>query len=94
MIYKSPIETPEFADVFTCTGRLKRIVKIKLKENSVLHVAAPRKVPLAIHNKVKGLNSAPKEYLKAMDEIYEDEDLNPYFDDIALDSSTVEEHCR
>ncbi|GFS31781.1 reverse transcriptase domain-containing protein [Trichonephila inaurata madagascariensis] len=46
-IYKSPIETPElilkeFADVFTGTGRLKRIVKIKLKENSVLHVAAPR----------------------------------------------------
>ncbi|GFY48100.1 reverse transcriptase domain-containing protein [Trichonephila inaurata madagascariensis] len=56
MIYKSPIETPElilkeFADVFTGTGRLKRIVKIKLKENSVPHVAAPRKVPLAIHNK-------------------------------------------
>ncbi|GFV08601.1 hypothetical protein TNCV_1584141 [Trichonephila clavipes] len=45
MIYKSPIETPElilkeFADVFTGTGRL-RIVKIKLKENSVPHVAAP-----------------------------------------------------
>ncbi|GFY67496.1 uncharacterized protein TNIN_112151 [Trichonephila inaurata madagascariensis] len=58
MIYKSPIETPElilkeFADVFTGTGRLKRIVKIKFKENSVPHVAAPRKVPLAIHNKVK-----------------------------------------
>ncbi|GFY47365.1 hypothetical protein TNIN_150331 [Trichonephila inaurata madagascariensis] len=57
MIYKSPIETPElilkeFADVFTGTGRLKRIVKIKLKENPVPHVAAPRKVPLAIHNKV------------------------------------------
>ncbi|GFS44035.1 retrovirus-related Pol polyprotein from transposon 17.6 [Nephila pilipes] len=30
-----------------------------------------------------------------MDEIYEeDEDINPYFDDIALGSSTVEEHCR
>ncbi|GFX43724.1 reverse transcriptase domain-containing protein [Trichonephila clavipes] len=29
-----------------------------------------------------------------MDEIYEeDEDINPYFDDIALGSSTVEEHC-
>ncbi|GFX84657.1 hypothetical protein TNCV_724641 [Trichonephila clavipes] len=46
MIYKSPIETPElilkeFADVFTGTGRLKRIVKIKLKENSAPHVAAP-----------------------------------------------------
>ncbi|GFW10522.1 retrovirus-related Pol polyprotein from transposon 17.6 [Trichonephila clavipes] len=58
MIYKSPIETSEFilkefADVFTGTGRLKRIVKIKLKENSVPHVAAPRKVPLSIHNKVK-----------------------------------------
>ncbi|GFT61225.1 reverse transcriptase domain-containing protein [Trichonephila clavipes] len=54
MIYKSPIETPElilkeFADVFTDTGRLKRVVKIKLKENSVPRVAAPRKVPLAIH---------------------------------------------
>ncbi|GFR02203.1 reverse transcriptase domain-containing protein [Trichonephila clavata] len=58
MIYKIPIETPElilkeFVDVFTGTGRLNRIVKIKLKENSVPHVAAPRKVPLAIHNKVK-----------------------------------------
>ncbi|GFS74138.1 reverse transcriptase domain-containing protein [Trichonephila clavipes] len=57
MIYKSPIETPElilkeFADVFTGTGRLKRIVNIKLKENSVPHVAAPRKVPLAMNNKV------------------------------------------
>ncbi|GFX52599.1 reverse transcriptase domain-containing protein [Trichonephila clavipes] len=55
MIYKSPIETPElifkeFTDVFTGTGRLKGIVKIKLKENTV---AAPRKVPLAIHKKVK-----------------------------------------
>ncbi|GFW63934.1 retrovirus-related Pol polyprotein from transposon 17.6 [Trichonephila clavipes] len=30
-----------------------------------------------------------------MDEIYEeDEDINPYFDDIALGSSTVEEHCK
>ncbi|GFR31850.1 reverse transcriptase domain-containing protein [Trichonephila clavata] len=58
MIYKSPIEAPElilkeFADVFTGTGRLKRIEKIKLKENSVPHVVAPRQVPLAIHNKVK-----------------------------------------
>ncbi|GFR14481.1 retrovirus-related Pol polyprotein from transposon opus [Trichonephila clavata] len=208
MIYKMPIETPElilkeFADVFTVTGRLNRIVKIKLKENSVPHVAAPRKVPLAIHNKVKeelnnmveagiiskveeptewvnnmvvidspnelricldprplneaiqrpyypiptpdglvtklqggkvftildakngfwqlplheessylttfctpwgryrflvlpfGLNSAPEEFQKAMDDIYkEDEDINPYFDDIALGSSTVEEHWR
>ncbi|GFX84658.1 retrovirus-related Pol polyprotein from transposon 17.6 [Trichonephila clavipes] len=42
-----------------------------------------------------GLNSAPEEFQKAMDEIYEeDEDINPYFDDIALGSSTVEEHCR
>ncbi|GFU17372.1 retrovirus-related Pol polyprotein from transposon opus [Nephila pilipes] len=202
MIYKSPIETPElilkeFADVFTGTGRLNRIVKIKLKENSVPHVAAPRKVPLAIHNKVKEelnnmvetgiiskveeptewvsnmvvidspkklricldprplneaiqrphypiptadalvtklqggkvftiidakngfwqlpldeessylitfctpwgryrflvlpfrLNSAPEEFQKSMDEIYEeDEDINPYFDDIALDEGT------
>ncbi|GFY56938.1 reverse transcriptase domain-containing protein [Trichonephila inaurata madagascariensis] len=58
MIYNSPIKTPElflkeFTDVFTGTGSLKRIVKIKLKETSVTHVAAPRKVPLAIHNKVK-----------------------------------------
>ncbi|GFS56153.1 hypothetical protein TNCV_1650681 [Trichonephila clavipes] len=208
MIYKSPIETPElvlkeFADVFTGTGRLKRIVKIKLKENSVSHVVAPRKVYLAVHNKVKeelsnmveagiiskveeptewvsnmdvidspkklricldprplneaiqrphypiptadalitklqggkvftildfkngfwqlpldeessylttfctpwrrfrflvspfGMNSAPEEFQKAMDEIYEeDEDINPHFDDIALGSSTVEEHYR
>ncbi|GFY16373.1 retrovirus-related Pol polyprotein from transposon opus [Trichonephila clavipes] len=41
-----------------------------------------------------GLNSAPEEFQKAMDEIYEDEDINPYFDDIALGSSKVEEHCR
>ncbi|GFT44597.1 retrovirus-related Pol polyprotein from transposon 17.6 [Trichonephila clavipes] len=41
-----------------------------------------------------GLNSAPEEFQKTMDEIYEDEDVNPYFDDIALGSSTVEEHCR
>ncbi|GFX43725.1 reverse transcriptase domain-containing protein [Trichonephila clavipes] len=62
MIYKSPIETPElilkeFADVFTGTGKLKVIVKIKLKENSVPHVAAPRKVPFAIHNKIKELSN-------------------------------------
>ncbi|GFX40521.1 reverse transcriptase domain-containing protein [Trichonephila clavipes] len=62
MIYKSPIETPElilkkFADVFTGTGRLKRILKIKLKENSVPHVAVPCKVPLAIHNKIKELSN-------------------------------------
>ncbi|GFX67721.1 reverse transcriptase domain-containing protein [Trichonephila clavipes] len=173
MIYKSPIETPElilkeFADVFTGTGRLKRIVNIKLKENSVPHVAAPRKVPLAMNNivveelsnmveagiiskveepnewviidslkilricldsrplneaiqrphypiptadalitKLKGgkvqyrflvlpfgLNSAPEEFLKSMDEIYEDEDINPFFDNIAPGSSTVEQHCR
>ncbi|GFQ88878.1 reverse transcriptase domain-containing protein [Trichonephila clavata] len=58
MIYKTPIETPElilkeFADVFTGTGRLKIIVKIKLKENSASHVVAPSKVSLAIHNKVE-----------------------------------------
>ncbi|GFQ69270.1 retrovirus-related Pol polyprotein from transposon opus [Trichonephila clavata] len=42
-----------------------------------------------------GLNSAPEEFQKSMDEIYEeDEDINPYFDDIALGSFTVEEHCR
>ncbi|GFU76591.1 hypothetical protein TNCV_1940791 [Trichonephila clavipes] len=42
-----------------------------------------------------GLNSAPGEFQKEMDEIYEeDEDINPYFDDTALVSSTVEEHCR
>ncbi|GFQ88291.1 retrovirus-related Pol polyprotein from transposon 17.6 [Trichonephila clavata] len=41
------------------------------------------------------LNFAPEEFQKAMDEIYEeDEDINPYFDDFALGSSTVEEHCR
>ncbi|GFU04777.1 uncharacterized protein K02A2.6 [Trichonephila clavipes] len=94
------IETPElilkeFADDFTGTGRLKRIVKIKFKENSVPHLAG--KVP---HFPVKflvlpfGRNSAPEEFQKAMDEIYEDEVINPYFDDIALGSSTMEEHCR
>ncbi|GFW20580.1 retrovirus-related Pol polyprotein from transposon 17.6 [Trichonephila clavipes] len=41
-----------------------------------------------------GLNYAPEEFQRAMDEIYEDDDINPYFDDIALGSSTVEEHCR
>ncbi|GFW41297.1 retrovirus-related Pol polyprotein from transposon 17.6 [Trichonephila clavipes] len=41
-----------------------------------------------------GLNSAPEEFQKALDEIYEDEDIKPYFDDIALGSSTVEEYCR
>ncbi|GFY55502.1 retrovirus-related Pol polyprotein from transposon opus [Trichonephila inaurata madagascariensis] len=42
-----------------------------------------------------GLNSAPEEFEKAMDEIYEeDDDINPYFDDIALGSPTVEDHCR
>ncbi|GFU49669.1 retrovirus-related Pol polyprotein from transposon 17.6 [Nephila pilipes] len=42
-----------------------------------------------------GLNSAPEEFQKAMDETYEDdEDINPYFVDITLGSSTVEEHCR
>ncbi|GFR31049.1 retrovirus-related Pol polyprotein from transposon 17.6 [Trichonephila clavata] len=42
-----------------------------------------------------GLNSDPEEFQKTMDEIFEeDEDLNPYSDDIAQGSSTVEEHCR
>ncbi|GFX57863.1 hypothetical protein TNCV_3068301 [Trichonephila clavipes] len=42
-----------------------------------------------------GLNSASEEFQKAMGEIYEeDEDINLYFDDIALGSSTMEEHCR
>ncbi|GFR31847.1 retrovirus-related Pol polyprotein from transposon 17.6 [Trichonephila clavata] len=42
-----------------------------------------------------GLNSVPEEFQEAMDEIYEeDEDINPYFDNIALGSSSVEEHCR
>ncbi|GFT85290.1 zinc finger BED domain-containing protein 1 [Trichonephila clavipes] len=41
-----------------------------------------------------GLSSAPEDFQKA-NEIYEkDEDINPYFDDVALDSSTVEKHCR
>ncbi|GFS40736.1 transposon Tf2-9 polyprotein [Trichonephila inaurata madagascariensis] len=34
------------------------------------------------------------EFQKAMDEIYEDEDIKPYFDDIALGAPTVEKHCR
>ncbi|GFW20848.1 retrovirus-related Pol polyprotein from transposon 17.6 [Trichonephila clavipes] len=42
-----------------------------------------------------GLNSAPEEFRKALEEIYEeDEDINPYFDDIVLGSSTVKERCR
>ncbi|GFY12908.1 uncharacterized protein K02A2.6 [Trichonephila clavipes] len=43
-----------------------------------------------------GLNFAPEEFQKAMEEIYEeDENIIPYFVDIALGSSTVvEEHCR
>lgn len=201
-------ETPqkileEFKDVFTGTGRLNRTVKIKLKPNSIPKVSAPRKVPLALHNKVKeeldrmvsegvitkvneptewvsnmvvinspkklricldprplneaiqrphypiptadslitklqgskvftildakngfwqlplddessylttfttpwgryrfrvlpfGLNNAPEEFQRAMDEIFsDDEEVNPYFDDIVLGSSSAEEHCH
>ena len=43
----------EFQDVFSGIGRLNRVVKIQLKENAIPHVAAPRKVPLALHDKVK-----------------------------------------
>lgn len=200
-------ETPEmvineFPDVFTGMGRLNRTVKIKLKENYSPHVAAPRKVPLALHSKVKeelarmeesgiitkveeptewvsnmvvvntskklricldprplnkaiqrphypiptadnlmtklqgskvftildakngfwqlpldeessflttftspwgryrflvlpfGLNNAPEEFQRSMDEIFEnDPQVNPYFDDIALGSPTIAEHC-
>lgn len=204
----SSTETPEqvineFADVFTGIGRLKRTVKIKLKDNYIPHVAAPRKIPLALHNKVKkelqrmvetgiickveeptewvsnmivvntpkklricldprplnnaiqrprypiptadslisklqgckvftildakngfwqlpldeessylttfttpwgryrflvlpfGLNNAPEEFQRAMDEIFEeDSEVSPYFDDIALGSSSIEKHCQ
>ncbi|GBN60815.1 hypothetical protein AVEN_256851-1 [Araneus ventricosus] len=34
-------------------GRLNRDVKIKPKENYIPNVAAPRKIPLALHDKVK-----------------------------------------
>lgn len=193
----------EYSDVFTGCGRLNRTVSIKLKPNSVPKVAAPRKVPLALHSKVKeelnrmvengiiskvseptewvsnmvvidnpkklricldprplneaiqrpyypiptadsllsklqgckvftildakngfwqlplddessylttfttpwgryrflvlpfGVNNAPEEFQRAMDEIFsEDPEVNPYFDDIALGSSSVEEHCK
>lgn len=193
----------EFSDVFSGSGKLKRIVKIKLKPDATPHVAAPRKVPLALHNKVKeelnrmvhegiiakveeptewvsnmvivnnpnklricldprplneaikrphypiptvdtlmtklqgckfftifdakngfwqlplddessklttfttpwgrfrflvlpfGLNNAPEEFQRAMEEIFEDEpEINPYFDDIAVGSKSIEEHCR
>ncbi|KFM72400.1 hypothetical protein X975_12067, partial [Stegodyphus mimosarum] len=51
-------ETPEqviqeFADVFTGMGKLNGTVKIKIKENVTPHFAALRKVPLALHEKVK-----------------------------------------
>lgn len=52
------IETPEsileeFNDVFEGRGNLKRPVKIVLRENAVPHVAAARKIPIALHDKVR-----------------------------------------
>lgn len=51
-------ETPqqiidEFSDVFSGTGRLNREVKIRLKENCTPNVASPRKIPLALQDRVK-----------------------------------------
>lgn len=193
----------EYSDVFSGSGLINKTVHIKLKPNCSPHVAAPRKIPLALHDKVReelsrmvetgiitkvneptewvsnmvvvnkpkklricldprplneaiqrphyqiptadslisklqgckvftifdakngfwqlpldkessylttfttpwgryrflvlpfGLNNAPEEFQRAMDEIFENEDqINPYFDDIALGSSSLEEHCR
>lgn len=192
----------EFKDVFTGIGRLNRKVSIRLKPNAVPHIAAPRKIPLALHEKVKqeltamesqgiivkveeptdwvsnmvvvdspkklricidprplneairrphypiptterlftnlqgctvfslldakngfwqlpldnessylttfttpwgryrflvlpfGLNNAPEEFQRAMEEIFENEpQIQPYFDDIALSSKNNQEHC-
>ncbi|GBN60816.1 Transposon Tf2-9 polyprotein [Araneus ventricosus] len=42
-----------------------------------------------------GINNAPDEFQRAMDEIFEKEPaVNPYFDDIALGSKSIEEHCQ
>ncbi|KAG8191038.1 hypothetical protein JTE90_029481 [Oedothorax gibbosus] len=192
----------EFQDVFSGMGRLNRTVKINLKPDSIPHVAAPRKIPLALHDRVKkelenmeeqgiivrveeptewvsnmvvvdspkklricidprplneairrphypipaserlftnlqgctvfslldakkgfwqlpledassylttfstpwgryrflvlpfGLNNAPEEFQRAMEEIFEAESqIQPYFDDIALSSKNLQEHC-
>lgn len=41
-----------------------------------------------------GLNCAPREFWKIMDDIFKDEVININFGDIALGSATVEEHCN
>ncbi|GBL83198.1 hypothetical protein AVEN_165396-2-1, partial [Araneus ventricosus] len=51
-------ETPdsiinEFHDVFSGIGKLNKVVKIHLKDNYTTSVAAARKIPLALHDKVK-----------------------------------------
>ncbi|GBL75327.1 Uncharacterized protein K02A2.6, partial [Araneus ventricosus] len=51
-------ETPvsiinEFHDVFSGIGKLNKVVKIHLKDNYAPSVAAARKIPLALHDKVK-----------------------------------------
>ncbi|KAG8187926.1 hypothetical protein JTE90_027700 [Oedothorax gibbosus] len=41
-----------------------------------------------------GLNNAPEEFQRAMEEIFEAEpQIQPYFDDIALSSKNLQEHC-
>ncbi|GFW49989.1 retrovirus-related Pol polyprotein from transposon 17.6 [Trichonephila clavipes] len=74
--------------------RLTRF-RIGLTRLTHRHLLLGENAPECPSCKPFGLNSAPEEFQKAIDEVYEeDEDINPYFDDIALDSSTVEEHCR
>ncbi|GFR06266.1 retrovirus-related Pol polyprotein from transposon opus [Trichonephila clavata] len=78
----------------------KNAVMFKLDTGSLVNVI-PKSELLKWEEKPQffvlpfGLNFAPEEFQKAMDEIYEeDEDINPYFGDIAMGSSTVEEHSR
>ncbi|GBN08932.1 hypothetical protein AVEN_132133-1 [Araneus ventricosus] len=51
-------ETPdyiinEFHDLFSGIGKLNKVVKIHLKDNYTQSVAATRRIPLALHDKVK-----------------------------------------
>ncbi|GBM60340.1 hypothetical protein AVEN_79938-1 [Araneus ventricosus] len=52
------VETPQliikkFSDEFSGMGRLNREVKFKLMKNCIPNVTAQRKIPLALHDKVK-----------------------------------------
>lgn len=41
------------------------------------------------------LNCAPEEFQRTMEELFEnEEDINPYFDDLLLAASSAEDHCN